>query len=324
MRRRCFLVGLLAATGASTLWAAEPNKVHRLALAVFSSNPTFRMRFVGRLQQLGYTEGKNLVIDRYVVDGRSDYAEIARQMVRSTPDVIATGLDNQLISRVAKEAFPIPVVALIPSMAAGLVQNVSRPEGNITGVTLDAGIAMQGKQLDILRQAVPSASRVAYLSNHDDWEGPWGRAILDAGKALGISIVGVPLATTAGEEEYRKAFETIAQRSAQALVFNGLPPNFQHRAFIAKLAAEYRLPSIGWALDIVEEGHGFLSYAPDYSGLPEQWADLIDKVLRGSKVADIPVSQPTKFILAINLKTAKLLGLQVPAALVTLADKVIE
>jgi len=324
MRRRYFLVGLLATTGASTLWAAEPNKVYRLALAVLSSNPTFRMRFLDRLQQLGYTEGKNLIIDRYVVDGRSDYTEIARNMVRSTPDVIAVGLDNQFISQVAKEAFPTPVVALIPSIAAGLVHNVSHPEGNITGVTLDAGIEMQGKQLDILRQAVPSVSRVAYLSNHYDWEGAWGQAMLDAGKALGISIVGVPLESTAGEEEYRKAFETIAQRSAQALVFNGLPPNFQHRALIAKLAAEYRLPSIGWALDIVEEGQGFLSYAPDYSGLPEQWVDQIDRVFRGSKVADIPVSQPTKFILAINLKTAKLLGLQIPPALITQADKVIE
>jgi putative ABC transport system substrate-binding protein len=323
MRRRCFLAGLLA-TGASALWAAEPNKVHRLALALLSSNPTFRMRFLDRLQQLGYIEGKNLIIDRYIVDGRSNYAEIARDIVRSTPDVIAVSLDNRFISQIAKEAYPIPVVALIPSIAAGLVHNVSHPEGNITGVTLDAGIEMQGKQLDILRQAVPSISRVAYLSNQDDWEGAWGRAMLDAGKALGISIVGVPLAPTAGEEEYRKAFETLAQRSAQALVFNGLPPNFQHRAFIAKPAAEYRLPSIGWALDVVEEGHGFLSYAPDYSGLPEQWVDVIDKVLRGSKVADIPVSQPTKFILAINLKTAKLLGLQVPPALVAQADKVVE
>src|SRR4051794_7886450 len=122
MRRRSFLAALLA-TGASTLWAAEPNKVHRLALAVFSSDPTFRMRILGRLQQLGYTEGKNLIIDRYIVGGRSNYTDIARDMVRSTPDVIAVGPHNQLISQIAKEAYPIPVVALIPSIAAGLVHN---------------------------------------------------------------------------------------------------------------------------------------------------------------------------------------------------------
>jgi len=116
----------------------------------------------------------------------------------------------------------------------------------------------------------------------------------------------------------------MVQRSAQALVFNGLPPNFQNRALIAELAAEFRLPSIGWALDVVADGRGFLCYAPDYSDLPTQWVDLIDKVFRGSKIADIPVSQPTKFILAINLKTAKLLGLQVPSTLIAHADKVIE
>ena len=116
----------------------------------------------------------------------------------------------------------------------------------------------------------------------------------------------------------------MVQRSAQALVFNGLPPNFQNRALIVELATEFRLPSIGWALDVVENGRGFLCYAPDYSDLPTKWADLIDKVFRGSRIADIPVSQPTKFILAINLKTAKLLGLQVPPALIAQADKVIE
>ncbi len=277
-----------------------------------------------RLQRRGYIEGKNLIVDRYVIDGQPDYAELARSIVRTKPDVIAFALDHQLISEVAKEAYPTPVVALIPSVAAGLVHNVARPEGNITGVALDAGIEMQGKQLDILRQAVPSISRVAYLSNSDDWEGAWGNAIRDAGKALGLSIVGIPLKISAAEEEYRQAFETMVQHSVQALVFNGLPPNSGHRALIAEMAAENRLPSIGWSEDVVAEGHGLLSYAPDYSDVPEQWADMIDKVLKGTKVADIPVTQPTKFILSINLKTAKLLGLQIPSALIAQANRVIE
>jgi len=157
---------------------------------------SFRARVLDRLRQLGYTEGKNLIIDRHIVDGRSSYAEIVHDIVRARPDAIAVSVDNQFILQVAKEAYPIPVVALIPSVAAGLVQNVARPEGNITGLTLDAGIEMQGKQLDILRQATPSISRVAYLSNRADLEGAWGRAMLDAGKASGISIVGI--ARTAG------------------------------------------------------------------------------------------------------------------------------
>ena len=323
MKRREFLAGLLATTAANPLWAAEPNKVYRLANAFPMLNPTGRFRYLDRLQQLGYIEGKNLIIDRYVVEG-SDYADLARAIAQAKHDVIGVGIDNQLISLVAKEAYPIPVVALIPSVAAGLVHNVARPEGNITGIFLDAGIEMQGKQLDILRQAVPSISRVAYLSNSNDWEGVWGHAIRDAGKASGISVIGIPLERSAAEPEYRKAFETMAENSAQALVFNGLPPNFKYRSLIAELAAENRLPSIGWATDVVEEGHGLLSYAPDYSDLPDQLADIIDKVLKGARVSDIPVMQPTKFILAINLKTAKALGLQIPPTLLAQADKVIE
>ena len=113
---------------------------------------------------------------------------------------------------------------------------------------------MQGKQLDILRQAVPSIARVAYLSNRDDWEGAWGHAILAAGRASGISIIGIPLEPSAEEPEYRQAFETMTQQSAEALIFNGLPPNLNNRDLIAKLALEYRLPAIGWDVGLVEKG----------------------------------------------------------------------
>ena len=128
------------------------------------------------------------------------------------------------------------------------------PEGNLTGIALDAGIEMQGKQLDILRQAVPSIARVAYLSNRDDWEGAWGHAILAAGRASGISIIGIPLEPSAEEPEYRQAFETTTQQSAEALIFNGLPPNLNNRDLIAKLALEYRFPAIGWDVGLVEKG----------------------------------------------------------------------
>lgn len=323
MRRRDLLVGLVAAAGAGQLRAAQPDKVYRLAFSVFKTG-YIMPQLIDRLRQRGYTEGKNLIVDRYVIDEHVDYAELAGKVARSKPDVIAFGLDNRLISEVAKTAYPTPLVAMIPSVAAGFVRNLARPEGNITGVTLDAGIEMQGKQLGILRQAVPSMSRVAYLSNLDDWNGAWGQAIRDAGKGSEISIIGSPMERSAGPQEYRKAFETIVQQSAQGLIFNGLPPNFNNRALIADLALEYKLPSICWTLDTIEKDHGLMSYAPDYSVVPDQWADMVDKVFKGIRVADIPVTQPTKFILAINLQTARSLGLQIPSALLAQADKVIE
>ena len=257
MRRRQFITGVLTIAGARPLWAAEPNKVYRLAFSVLKTGLISPL-LIDRLRQRGYTEGKNLIIDRYVIEDHADYAELARTVAQTKPDVIAFALDHWLISEVAKAAYPTPVVALLPSIAAGLVHNMARPEGNITGVTLDAGIEMQGKQLDILRHALPSISRVAYLTNVDDWNGAWGHAIVEAGKASEISIIGVTVERSAGEREYRKAFETMAQNSAQALVFNGLPPNLDNRALIADLAAEYRLPSICWTIDVVEKGHGLI------------------------------------------------------------------
>ena len=323
MRRRDLLAGLLATATASSLQAAEPNKVYRLAITTLPN--TNSTPILDRLRQLGYVEGKNLIVDRYAIEGLTAFTEMARNMARAEPDVILLApADNKLISQVAKEAPTIPIVAVLPSLASGLVRNVARPEGNITGIAADAGIEMQGKQLDILRQAVPSASRVAYLSNRDDWQGAWGHAIQEAGRASGISIIGIQMDRSAEEPEYRQAFETMVQQSAEALIFNGLTPNWEHRALITELAAKHRLPSIGWATDVVKMGQGLLSYAPDYSDFPERLADLIGKVFRGTKVADIPVEQPTKFILAINLKTANALGLEIPAGLIARADEVIE
>jgi putative tryptophan/tyrosine transport system substrate-binding protein len=230
----------------------------------------------------------------------------------------------QFISQFAKETSTIPIVADIPSLDVGIVRNPARPEGNITGVTGDAGIEMQGKHLDLLRQAAPSASRVAYLSNRYDWEGAWGRAIVEAGRASGISIIGIPMDHWAEDEDYYQAFEIMAQRSADALVVNGLGGNFTHRQLIADLALKHRLPFIGWFPDVVENGRGLLSYTGDLSDLPERMADVVGQVLRGTKIADIPVSQPTKFVLSINLKTAKALGLEIPAGLIARADEVIE
>ncbi len=328
MRRRDLLAGLLATTALSALAAAEPKRVYRLALCPALEDPMSNYvwsAFFGRLRQLGYTEGKNLIVDRYRLEGGPErYAEIARKAVEAKPDVIVVPLHHQLAAQVAKATSTIPIAAMIGSVDSGLVRSINRPEGNITGIIWDAGIEMQGKHLDFLRQAVPSASRVAYLSGRYDWEGAWGHAALEAGRRSGISIIGVPVEDTAGEKEYRQAFEAMAQQSANALMANGLFPNWVYRDLIAELALKYRLPSICWFPDLVEKGEAPLAYAADYPNFPERWADLVDQLLKGIKVADIPLQQPAKFILAINLKIAKALGMDIPASLLASADKVIE
>jgi putative ABC transport system substrate-binding protein len=147
--------------------------------------------------------------------------------------------------------------------------------------------------------------------------------VRDAGQRFGVSIIGIPMERSAGEPEYRQAFEAMAQQSVEALMANGLPPNFENRELILQLAIKYRLPSITWWPDQVE-GHSFLSYSPDYSYYLDIWVEEVGKALNGVAPADIPIEQPTKLILAVNLRTARSIGLEVPATLVLRADKVIE
>ena len=330
MRRRDLLAGLLATTTTSALRAAEQNKVYHLAVCSQFGMDNFAKTYwavlFNRLPQMGFMEGKNLIVDRYATEGRPErYEEVARSMVQAKPDVIALGFDHRLILQVAKETTTIPIVASFGDpVAAGIVKNMARPERNITGISLDAGIEMQGKHLEILRQAVPAALRVAYLSNRAEWEGAWGQAVREAGQRSGVSIIGIPMELSAGEPEYRQAFETMAQQSVQALMANGLPPNSEHRDLILQLAVKYRVPSITWWTDIAETGQVFLAYAPDYPYYFGRWAEEVGQALNGVAPADIPIQQPTKLILAINLKTAKALGLEVPATFISSADTVIE
>lgn len=329
MQRRDLLVGLLATTTAGALRAAGPNKVYRLAHCIQGEMTNFSnfvwTRFYDRLRQLGYAEGKNLVVDRYAADGQADrYPDVARDAARSRPDVIVSGAGHQLISQLAKETSTVPIVAVMGDpVAAGLVRSMARPDGNITGVAADPGMEIQGKFLDILRQAVPSASRSAYLSPRTEWEGAWGRAIVDAGRQSEVFIIGVPVEASAREPQYRQAFEAMTQQSAHALMINGFAPNITYRHFIAELALRHRLPSICWYRDVTK-AQGFLAYEPDFDNIMDRLADQADQILKGAKPADIPIYQPTKFILAINLRTAKALGLTISPTLLAAADDVIE
>jgi len=252
------------------------------------------------------------------------FAEVARNAVMSRPDVIVNAIGHKLILQLAKETSTIPIVVVVGDPgAAGIVKNLARPDRNVTGIAADAGIEMQGKHLDILRQAIPSASRVAYLSPREEWEGAWGHAAKEAGRQLGVSIIGTPIENSAEEPQYGQAFETMVQQSADALMYNGLGSNFIHRYLITELAVRYRLPSIGWWLDVVK-AHGFLAYGTDQNDLVDRWADQVGQILKDAKPSNIPFYQPTKFLLAINLRTVRTIGLNIPSALLASADEVIE
>jgi len=333
MKRRVFLNALASAaawsaTAASAVMADEARKVHRMAVCTpFSAanwSDAFRTAFFEELRRLGYIE-TNLIIDRYAADGKPDrYPQIVHDVLQSKPDVIVVFLSHELTLQFGKATRSIPIVASMGDpVAAGIVNNLARPEANITGIAADAGIEMQGKHLELLKEAVPSASRIAYLSPRPQWEGAWGRAAVEAGKAMGISILGMPMEASADEPQYRLGFETMAREHADALMVNGFGTNQTYQQLIAELALKYRLPSIYWLPSAVDMG-GLMVYAPDYPLLMRSMADQVDQVLKGVKPGDIPINQPTKFSFAINLKTAQALGLALPATLLAQADRVIE
>jgi putative ABC transport system substrate-binding protein len=330
MKRRDLLAGLLATAAVSAVRADDARKVHRIAVCTgwdmaSLSNPRF-VSFFEELRRIGYVEGTNLIVDRYAAEGKTDrYPQIVRDVLQSKPDAIVVGgVAHELIIQFGKATSSLPIVATMGDpVAAGIVTNLARPGANITGIALDAGIEMQGKHLELLKEAVPSASRVAYLSPRLQWEGAWGREVIATGKRLGISIIGTPMEGSAEEPQYRRAFEFMAEQRADAVMVNGFGTNYLYRRLIAELALKYRLPSIHWTPDFVEMG-GLMVYAPDYTPLFISMAGQVDKVLKGAMPGDIPIDQPTRFSLSINLKTANALGLTVPPTLLARADEVIE
>ena len=270
MRRRHLLAGLLATVAVSAVRADDARKVHGIAVCTgwdttSLSNPRM-LSFFEELRRLGYIEGINLIIDRYAADGKTTrYPQIVHDVLRSRPDVIVVGgVAHELIAQFGKATSSIPIVATMGDpIAAGIVANLARPGANITGIVLDAGIEMQGKHLELLKEAVPSASRVAYLSPRPQWEGAWGQEVVASGKRLAISIMGVPMEASADEAQYHRAFESMANQRADAVLVNGFGTNYIYQRLIAELALKYRLPSIHWTPEFVEAG-GLMVYAPDY------------------------------------------------------------
>ena len=333
MRRRDFIAGAAAASTIGRAHAQQKAKVPRLA-AVLTAEPVTDLSETGtlpgfsaffqRLRQLGYIEGQNLAVDRWSGEGRTEhFAKLAGDIVRSDPDLIFIAGDR-LMRELKAATDTIPVVAILGDpVAQGIVTSLARPDGNITGVTVVAGVEINGKALELLRELVPAASRVGWLASRRTWEGPYASAIREAAQRINITLVGPPLEAPFQEAEYRRVFSAMAQESADGLVVFGQPENLANRRLIVDLANEARLPSMYAYPDFAEVG-GLISYGVDLPEIGRHAADQVDQLLKGAKPGDIPFYQPTKFLLAVNLKTAKALGITVPPTLLIAADEVIE
>jgi putative tryptophan/tyrosine transport system substrate-binding protein len=332
MRRREFAAGLLLAAVPSLARAQQRPTKPRIAifhpaipvsLLTETGGGSAWRAFFAELRRLGYVEGENLMISRYSAEGDHErYADLARDIVATTPDLIVTGTNPVVLAFKAKTT-TIPIVAfMLDPIKAGLVSDLSRPGGNLTGITLDAGIEIWGKRLEILKEAVPSTTKAAFLGMREGWEGSFGQFLRDAAGRLGISLISnLPQNGTAAEIE--RIFVEMEQQRADAVLISGEGDLYANRLLIGELTRKHRLPAISPYRDYVDAG-GLMAYAVDLAELLRRLADDVHKILNGAKPGDIPVYQPTKFDLLINLKTAKALGLTMPPALLARADEVIE
>jgi putative tryptophan/tyrosine transport system substrate-binding protein len=328
MERRAFIgtlaSGLLAAPLAVEAQPAQ--KIYRIGVLSSASRNTAEhavKAFDEGLRELGYEEGRNAVIERRFADGQLErLPALAAELVRLKVDVIVTG-SNPSIDAVKKATTTIPVVMGLSRdpVGAGFIASLSRPAGNITGLTNDPAPDMLGKNLELLKEAAPRISRIAYLWNPLPSSAEAYRSAAEsAARKLGLRLQSI--AARRGRD-LDDAFSSMARERADGLMVQVDPVFFSARSQLVLLAAKHRLPAVYGVREFAEAG-GLMSYGTNIAYQFRRAATYVDKILKGAKPADLPVEQPTKFELVINMKTAKALGLTIPPLLLQRADQVIE
>ena len=327
MRRREFITGLgSAVVSIFSVRARSANKVPRIGLLDYAANEAGRQRLWDalrhRMRELGYTEGDTIAFESRWAEGNADRARtLAEDLVHLPVDVIVTA--STPASQAAKRAtstIPIVMSSGADPVVVGLVASLNRPGGNVTGFS-DITTDLIAKQVELLRGVIPQASRFAMI-----WEAGNGASqagvknATSAAQVLGISLQSLALH---GADEFEGAFASMVREGVAAIIVGGSPVFFAERTRLIDLAARHRLPAMFNEQSYVRSG-ALMSYGADLAEGFRRGADYVDKILKGARPAELPVEQPTKFELAINLKTAKALGIAIPPNLLVQAEEVIE
>jgi putative ABC transport system substrate-binding protein len=329
MIRSVALVAVLAVTLTAAPFAADAQqagKVPRigyLSATSSSDRPLLLDAFRQRLRELGWIEGQNLVIDYRYAEGRVDrLPDLAAELVGLKVDLIASfGTQGVTAAKNTTETIPIVMIAVRDPVGSGLIASLARPGGNVTGVSGSAGLEWVAKQLELLKETVPKIRRVAILSNPTNaYHRLAMRELNVAARSLGVQL---QLLEARGPNEFDGAFAAMAKESVGALLVLSDAMLNSHQTRLADLAARSRLPAAYGVRESVEAG-GLMSYGPSFLDSFQSGAIYVDKILKGAKPAELPVEQPTKFELMINMKTAKALGLTIPQSVLLRADHVIE
>jgi putative ABC transport system substrate-binding protein len=327
MRRRDFNIGLLSAcTAMQSLQAQEPTKQRRIAIVTAGGKPEnisevgsgFWRAFFEELHHLGHAEGSDLIVERFSAEGHPGrYTDLAREVVTLTPDVICV-MGNPLARAFRFWTGPTPIVAVLADpLATGMVKSLAHPGEYLTGVSSDAGIEIWGKRLQLLKEAVPSMTKLAYVGVQLPRQGATTHAIQSAVQRLGLSVISVSVEEP-NLEEYGRLAVALLEQTPDAVVVTG-----GFGAEIIELAARQRLPAMYPSRFYTDLG-GLMSYGSDAAETARQIANDVHQILGGVKPGDIPIYQATKFELIINLKAADALSLTLPQSLLALADEVIE
>ena len=323
MRRREFIASL---SSAMAVWpvaarAQQTVRMKRIGILLYARQDQATIAPMLRgLEALGYVDGKNLAVEYRDADGNSDQlAEAANELVRLKPDVIFSfGGEQAPNIKNATATIPIVVVVSNDPVESGLVASLGRPGGNITGVTYVHDM-LAGKSVELLKDTVPAASRVAVIWNPDHTD-PEFRETQRASRALQVQLQSLEVRQSG---DFDNAFQAVERGRAEALIVFGSRLMFRNRQRIGDFAAKNRLVMVGVPSWLMEIG-AILTYGPNVPELFRRSASYVDKILKGAKPADLPMQQPTTFELVVNVKRAKELGLTVPPTVIARADSVIE
>jgi putative ABC transport system substrate-binding protein len=329
MKRREFIT--LLGAGAAAAWpravpAQQPGKVSRVGFLGTSSLSLERPlvdAFVQKLRELGHVQGATIAIECRWAEGQDGrLPDLAAELVRIKPDVIVTtGTPGTLAAKRATTTIPIVFASSGNPLNTGLVASLARPGGNVTGFTI-SGPELEGKRLQILKDAVPALSRVAVLWNSaNPGNSDFYQLVRAAAAALRLTLR--PVVEVRRIDDFNDAFSTIAVAKPDAMIVLADRFLLAHRTDIVNFASTSRLPTIYAYREYVDAG-GLMSYAPNDLEQFRRAAVYVDNILKGAKPADLPVQEPTKFELIINLKTARSLNLEIPRDLLLVADEVIE
>ena len=310
------------------LLAAEAQQTNKVPRIGFLGNSTAALEanlvgpFRDGLRDLGYVEGQNILIEYRWAEGKYErFPALIAELIASKVDVIVTaGTPATQAYQKARTSIPLVMVAVGDPVGTGIVASLSRPGGNITGLT-SISPELESKRIELLREVVPKLSHIAVLWNPKNaFHAIENKQVETAAAALRMKVLYLGVEV---QEQIGNAFAQILKERPGALLVLADRVFLHNRALIMDFAAKHRLPGVYAYLELVEAG-GLMSYGPSYADMHRRAATYVDKILKGAKPAELPVEQPTKFELVINLKTAKAIGVKIPESLLLRADEVIE